>query len=154
MSEDRDRQLIGWREWLSLPELGIVRIKAKIDSGARTSALHAFRVEAFRQGGQPRVHFSLHPLQRSARVVECEADVIDERWVTDSGGRRERRFVIQTPVQVGVRCWPIELTLTDRESMLFRMLLGRTAMMDRLIVDPAASYLLGRPPRKPRPDPA
>ncbi len=154
MEGENSKQRVGWREWISLPELGITRIKTKMDSGARSSALHAFRLERFQQAGRDRVRFALHPLQRSLRVVECLADVIEERWVSDSGGHRERRLVIRTPVQVGAQCWPIEITLTDREDMLFRMLLGRTAMMGRLVVDPAASFVLGRPPRKPRRDPS
>lgn len=138
---------IGWREWLSLPELGIAHVKAKVDTGARTSTLHAFLVEPYQDGGAPRVRFQVHPLQKRTDIItECHADVIDRRWVSDSGGHREQRFIILTTATLGATSWPIELTLTDRETMLFRMLLGRTALLKRFTVDPAQSYLQGKPP--------
>lgn len=140
-------QVIGWREWVALPALGIDHIKAKIDTGARTSALHAFAVEGYRRRGALRVRFGVHPLQkRSVPVVTCDAEVIDRRWVRDSGGHRERRYVIAAEAQLAGVAWDIELTLTDRETMLFRMLLGRTALESRFVVDPARSYLHGAHP--------
>lgn len=138
-----DRHLLGWREWVNLPELGLERIKAKVDTGARSSALHAFEVRPFVQHGRQRVEFRMHPNQHDLEtVVECIADVVDERIVTDSGGHRERRFVIETLLRIGGHEKRIEVTLTSRDTMLFRMLLGRTALRKWAQVDPGRSYLL------------
>ncbi|KOO07710.1 ATP-dependent zinc protease family protein [Vibrio hepatarius] len=139
----KEKLIVGWRETLSLPGLGIDKINAKIDTGARTSCLHAFKVESFKKDEALWVRFWIHPIQRNSDVeVVCEAKVIDERIVRDSGGHEESRYVIESEVSIGGQTWPIEITLTNRENMAFRMLLGRTAMHDRIIVDPVESFLV------------
>ncbi len=136
---------LGWREWVGLPELGLNQIKAKVDTGARTSALHAFRIEEFEEDGIQQVRFHLHPNQRDQDTVSiCTAPIIDQRSVRDSGGHSEDRWVITTPVTIGGHRWPIEITLTSRDDMLFRMLLGRSAIKDRALVDSSRSYMIGK----------
>lgn len=139
--------VLGWREWVALPELGVLRLKCKVDTGARTSALHAWYVEPFDDvDGGRRVRFGLHPHQNDTDFsLDCVADIHDERDVTDSGGHTEKRIVICTPVVIGGRQWPIELTLTSRDTMRFRMLLGRTAISGLYLVDPESSFQAGEP---------
>lgn len=136
---------LGWREWVALPELGIPAIKAKIDTGARTSALHTFDLNTYHEDGVLMARFRIHPLQKRTDVeLTCTAPVVDQRIVKDSGGHAEERYVIKTMLRCAGREWPIEITLTNRDDMAFRMLLGRTALADAEIqVDPAGSYLSG-----------
>lgn len=138
-------RLIGWREWVGLPDLGIDRIKVKVDTGAKTSALHAFKVTTQVEDGQEWVEFLVHPLQKNTQVeVRCRAPVKEHRTVRDSGGHEESRIVIDTVVELGDERWPIEVTLTDRESMGFRMLLGRSALRHKFYVDASHAYVLTR----------
>jgi hypothetical protein len=146
---------VGWREYLALPDLGVTRIKAKIDTGARSSALHAFNVERFRRRGKIMVRFAIQPLQRSnKKVVVAEAEMVDERVVRSSNGVHDLRPVIITTVELLGQSWPIELTLASRDAMGFRMLLGRQALVDRFLIDPGRSYLAGRPTRLAAAEPA
>ncbi len=146
MSENNTSLIhVGWREWLALPELGLPAIKAKIDTGAKTSALHAFYTEAYEENGIKMVKFGIHPIQRKLDLeVACHAPIRDYRQVTDSGGHKEMRFVIESNIVMGGCQWPIEMTLTNRDTMRFRMLLGRRAMENRVVVEPGSSYLSGK----------
>jgi hypothetical protein len=141
-----EKIVVGWREFLSLPDLGIDTIKAKVDTGAKTSCLHAFQLEPFDKNGEAWIRFWIHPKQKDVEeVITCEAKIIDERVVRDSGGHEEKRFVIQSTIELDKQRWSVELTLTNRENMAFRMLLGRTAMTNRIIVDPTQSFLVSMP---------
>ena len=142
-TEEQTLKIAGWREWVALPELGIFRIKAKMDTGARTSCIHAFEVEPFERDGAKWVRFSVHPEQDNIEhIITCEAEVVDFRSVTDSGGHREMRYVIKTLIEFKNMRWPAEFTLTNRDTMKFRMLVGRTTMNGRLVIDPSLSYQL------------
>ncbi len=148
MTQRRDTGLVGWREWVGLPDWGVDWVKAKIDTGARTSALHAFGVNGFERDGASWVRFAVHPWQRSADdEIWVEAEQIDERAVTSSSGLSTMRPVVRTHVRIGEACHPIELTLTRRDEMGFRMLLGRQALKGRYVIDPSKSYVGGRPER-------
>ena len=134
--------IIGWREMLTLPDLKIERIKAKIDTGARTSALHAFNCHEFQQDGKTMIRFTIHPLQRDRNYsIQADAELLEYRKVTNSGGQAQIRPVILTTVQLGELQWQVELTLTNRDLMGFRMLLGRQAVRDRFAIDPGRSFL-------------
>lgn len=142
------RPVIGWREWVQLPELGVFEIKAKVDTGAATSSLHAFRLERFEKNGLPFVRFEIHPRQRSRRPsIECEAPIVRDTAVRNPGGRTELRPVIASTVMVAGQ--PVEalINLTGRDEMGYRMLLGRRTLRNRFVVDPGKSYLGPRPIR-------
>lgn len=142
--------VIGWREWIALPELGVKFIKAKIDTGARSSSLHAFDVELFQEDdGQQWARFKISPVQRNeAWVIDASAPVIDVRAIRSSSGETQVRPVIRTPIRMLGQTFEIELTLADRNQMGFRMLLGREAFRRRFLIDPGKSYLGGKPKKK------
>ncbi|MSO73172.1 MAG: ATP-dependent zinc protease [Rhodospirillaceae bacterium] len=147
----KKKKIIGWREWVRLPDLGIQRIKAKIDTGARTSALHAHKVAPFTKDSAAYVRFTVHPIQRQRKPeIVCVALVIDERVITHSGGRSEHRYVIRTTMKLGKSRWPVELTLTNRDQMGFRMLIGRQALRRRYLVDPGRSFVVRKKKAKKR----
>lgn len=140
-----DVPVIGWREWIALPEFGVDAVKAKIDTGARTSAIHAFDIRPFSKRGVPWVSFVLRPEQRRRQpALQCAAPVIDERKIRSSSGEQERRYVIEVEAHLGEIAWPIELSLTNRDELGFRMLLGREAIRRRFLVNPDRSFLIGR----------
>jgi hypothetical protein len=139
--------IIGWREWLDLPDLHIQAIKAKIDTGARSSALHAFNIESFTRNGIEMLRFQVHPYQKDAHfTITAEAPLLEWRTVKNSGGHSQERPVICTQIHLGEARWPIELTLTNRDVMGFRMLLGRQAIRRRFLVHPGRSFLLSQAP--------
>ncbi len=142
----QDKVILGSEEWCSFPELGIPTIKARVDSGAKTSALHAINISPFLKNEMNWVKFDINPIQNNLKtVIHCEAPLVDKRIVKSSSGFREQRYVIQTSLEIGNANWNIEMTLTNRDSMGFRMLLGREAMSGRILVDPEKKYLLGQP---------
>ncbi len=133
---------LGWEEWVSLPDLGLPALKAKVDTGARTSALHAFDIEPFGPANAPRVRFAIHPIPgREDLVIPCSAKIVDRREVISSNGDMEYRFVIRSDIAIGDRRWPVEMTLTDRGQMAYRMLIGRQALTPDMIVSPLDSFL-------------
>jgi hypothetical protein len=143
---EQSQAILGWREWVTLPELNLEHIKAKIDTGARSSALHAFAIEPYRKQNQRWVMFAIHPEQNNTElVIECHAAIKDRRMVSDSGGHKQRRYVIETQLLLGSAIISAEMTLTNRDSMLFRMLIGRTTLNDRFLIDPSASFCQGIP---------
>jgi ribosomal protein S6--L-glutamate ligase len=140
---------LGWEEWIALPDLGLPAIKAKIDTGARTSALHATYIAPFAEDGIDYVRFAVRPIPaRDDIEITATARVTDRREVTSSNGDTEERYVIRTPMSVGAQAWPIEITLTNRATMTYRMLIGRQALKDRAMVDPSASFLQPKLTRK------
>jgi len=140
----KNKIIIGSTEWCCFPDLSIPAIRARVDSGAKTSSIHAFNITQFKRENVPWITFEVHPIQNDRRtVVRCEAEVIDRRTIKSSNGSSEKRFVISTPLTIGNDTWDIELTLTNRDSMGFRMLLGREAMKDKMLVDPATECHLG-----------
>lgn len=144
-----ERACIGWREWIALPGLGVTAIKTKVDTGARSSALHVSGIEHFRKGRKPWVRFLIHPIQRDSSIVTVsEAELLDLREIKSSSGHKQERAVVLTDVQFMGETWPIEITLAHRDLMGFRMLLGREAIRGRFVVDPAVSYLGDKPKLK------
>ena len=147
VSTAKTLKIVGWREYVSLPELGLARVKAKVDTGARTSALHAINISYIVRAGKTWVRFEVHPLQRTTKqIVICEAPLIEDRHVRDSGGKTSLRPVIETVVYLKGRKIRVELTLVARGTMGFRMLIGRQALRGRFLVDAGRSYLGGKKP--------
>jgi hypothetical protein len=145
----RSLQTIGWREWVKLPELGCAHVKAKVDTGGRSSSLHAYNVEITERDGIETVTFEIHPLQRSEkRKIRVEAPLLEMRTVRSSGGHETLRAVIETEMELMGERWSIELTLASRDEMDFRMLLGRQAIRGRFAVDPGRSFFGGKPKQK------
>ncbi len=137
--------MIGWREWVRFPDLGNAIVKAKVDTGAQTSAIHAWNIEVKEKKKQKVAFFDLHPFQDDNKtVIHTSAPVVDIRKIKSSNGQVQERIVIQTPMELAGRVWSIEMTLTRRDEMGFRMLLGRTAMQGQLIVDVSQSFLAGQ----------
>lgn len=146
MNSRKLKPLLGWREWVALPELGVARLKAKVDTGARTSALDTVRMDEFEEHGIRKVRFELFTARgEPSQIRQCIADVLESRWVTNSGGARENRVVIRTQIVIGSFHQEIEISLTNRSPMKHRMLLGRTAIRDEFNVNPGRSYLAGEP---------
>lgn len=145
-TKKRDKLRIGWKEWCALPELNIKEIKAKIDTGACTSALHAHVLSISEYGGEQFVRFKIYPHQSDRYAPKvCKARLVAKRYVMSSNGQKEKRYVIKTTVTVGKTSFLTEITLTDRSPLRFRMLLGRLALRRNFLIDPAKAHLQGRP---------
>jgi len=145
LKKPKIKTTIGWREWVAFPDFGIDRIKAKIDTGARSSAMHAWNIQEFEQNGELWVTFEAHPDQRSnQRRLACEAQVVERRKIRSSSGHHETRYVVSVKLEIANETRVIELTLTNRDEMGFRLLLGRTALSGYYIIDPGRSYLIGK----------
>ena len=140
MFSDASRLIVGWQEWIALPDLGLPALKAKIDTGAKTSALHTHSIDPYGSSKRPKVRFSVRPSPESDLEIVATADVTDRREVMSSNGVREMRYVIETTLSLGGRQWPIEVTLTNREHMTYRMLIGRQAIRADMLVDCGASF--------------
>jgi hypothetical protein len=140
-----DLIMVGWRERLALPQLGISMLKAKLDTGARSSSLHVDTLESFQRDGVTWLRFTMHTSRRQPADVCCEVPALDRRTVTDTGGRRTERWFIRSQVQLAGQCFSVDINLTDRRHMLFPLLLGRSALTGRFAVDPARSYTQSRP---------
>jgi ribosomal protein S6--L-glutamate ligase len=139
-----DHFFVGWREWARLPKLNIPVIKVKIDTGAKTSALHAYDLEIIKKDGKEYASFSIHPIQKNDVIsIKCLSEIIDKRVVKSSNGLKEERCVIRTPIQIGKKIWDIEITLTNRDIMHHRMLIGREAMQS-VLVHPARTFCQGK----------
>jgi ribosomal protein S6--L-glutamate ligase len=139
------KALIGWQEWCSLPKLHIAAIKAKIDTGAKTSALHAAEIRPFHRHGTLFVHFLVHPLQQTEKFTQtCTALVVDQRTVKNSSGHKELRYIINTTIALGEMTWTLDISLTNRDPMAFRMLLGRDALKGHSVVDPGKILCQGK----------
>ncbi len=142
--ETQDRIIVGSEEWLSLPQLGIPLVKARVDSGAKTSAIHAFNIKSYKRNGVPWVSYEVHPLQNNRQVtVRCDSEVVARRTIKSSNGSSEKRYIVSTLVQLAGHSWEISISLTNRDPMGYRMLFGREAMMGRILVDPSSSFLCG-----------
>lgn len=142
-------QVIGWREWVALPELNVRKIKAKIDTGARSSSIHAFDVETYHENEIERVRFSIHPMQtRDDIFIDADVPILERRLVKSSNGEVSQRIVIRTTLMIRKQPMQVDLTLANRDAMGFRMLVGREAIRTRFLVDSGASFLAGRLSRK------
>ncbi len=138
----REKQSIGWREWVEFPEFKNIKLKAKVDSGARTSSLHAHKVKIVQRRGRTKVRFEVYPNQKDQKeMLTVEAPLVDCRSVKSSSGHVEKRHIITTKIKIGEESWPIEISLTNRDLMGFRMLLGRQALRNRFTIDVSKSFL-------------
>lgn len=149
MAEKNNKLIIGWNEWCQLPTLGIPAIRAKVDTGAQTSAIHAFNIQTESIKGQTQVVFEVHPIQANDNVIiQCQAPVVDKRYIMSSNGHKERRFVIAAQLNIADKSWEVELTLSNRDPLRYRMLLGREAMKGRVLINPSLSCHQGQVTKK------